>query len=469
MASELLFELPTNRQSRFFDTSPNVHDPNYIPVLNGAELKVDFSEPYFPAIPSIPDPRASAAQISLKRSKSGSAPEIVVQKSPRHPFRLKTESKNITPLELSSTHSPIQQNDATFSSDESAVSRSGTDASGSGLGLEDQVFMIPGNTAPKADTLQFPIPHSARSSISSVKKNNVPTSRFAQKLPSVPSVPASIYSGTPSPITSRGASPDSQVQRQTSYTNLKSMPPLPPVPDEPAASSTMPRSQTHKSTISERRARALHSHPSNMSLKSRPASRSRSNSVVEEVNEMPPLQKQHTLQSESRPGSSRSRAQSICTSQPTPAPTAPLPDLPPGATVKRTLTRDREKVPPPISKTPVTSPAMQSVASFPSPAISTPMGSAVPSPSIQVDHPELSQFMHTNKVTIFRRFDDVHVRLLIHLQDEISALERDLLELEKAISEKPDNLAKKARILRDLRKTLAEYGKLRSPKNTFQY
>lgn len=72
---------------------------------------------------------------------------------------------------------------------------------------------------------------------------------------------------------------------------------------------------------------------------------------------------------------------------------------------------------------------------------------------------EMAEFMTTNKTTVFRRFDEIHVRLLLQLQDEITALERALKKIEDAGSSSPEQSANKASILRDLRKILAEYGK----------
>lgn len=71
----------------------------------------------------------------------------------------------------------------------------------------------------------------------------------------------------------------------------------------------------------------------------------------------------------------------------------------------------------------------------------------------------MAEFMKTKKTTVFRRFDEVHVRLLLHLQDEISALEKELLELEEAGSGRSDTTVRKANVMRELRKVLAEYGK----------
>ena len=73
--------------------------------------------------------------------------------------------------------------------------------------------------------------------------------------------------------------------------------------------------------------------------------------------------------------------------------------------------------------------------------------------------------MTRNKTTIFRRFDDVHVRLLLHLQDEISSLEKQLLDLDRDLdldlqtdTKQGDRIGAKASVMRELRKAMAEYG-----------
>lgn len=72
----------------------------------------------------------------------------------------------------------------------------------------------------------------------------------------------------------------------------------------------------------------------------------------------------------------------------------------------------------------------------------------------------MAEFMTTQKTTVFRRFDEVHVRLLLHLQDEISALEKSLKDIEDTGADKPEHIVIKTKIMTDLRKVLAEYGKL---------
>ena len=69
--------------------------------------------------------------------------------------------------------------------------------------------------------------------------------------------------------------------------------------------------------------------------------------------------------------------------------------------------------------------------------------------------------MTTSSTLIFRRFDEVHVQLLVHLQDEIAQHERDLQALDSRAQ--PDREVKRMKILRELRSLVAEYGKSKLP------
>lgn len=419
-------ELPTNRQSRHYDgPAPNIHDPNYIPVLNGADPRVDFSQPSFSALPSFPTLHKDESQTSLKRSKSALAPETVVHVDhaalplPSRP----AATRHTTPQEIGSSH---QSHDAGLPGNTGDIAATASDDSTAGTvaALEEHVFVIPGNSLPKAEEIQFPnVPASAQSSISSTRKSGVPTSRYNKKNSSAPSVPASMAPKVPSPLGSQGSSSEG-----AAFESARSTP-----------QTSAQRLQTAKSTASERRARALHSHPSNVSLKSR------RNSSHGEADDVPLISQPFPLESGASPA--RSRAQSICNSAPpTPAPDAPLPDLPAG--VKRPATRERAADKPfPATPTPTSTPT-----------VTTPRA---PSPSTKTknDHVELAEFMMTQKTTVFRRFDEVHVRLLLHLQDEISLLEKALKGIEDAGPGKAEHQARKVSIMHELRKVLAEYGK----------
>lgn len=468
-AAGIAIELPTNRHSRYFDGPVlDVHDPDYIPVLNEAEIKVDFGQPSFSALPSIPTLHKNASQTSLKRSKSGSAPETVVH-SPsssahRVPSQRTAASKNAPPRslqEIASSYDPMRDNGyPTSSSEDDRTESSEASTMGAFPSLEEQVFVVPGNAALKVDEIQFPaVPHSARSSISSSKNSFVPTSRYNKKQPSLRSVPPSAFQPhrhTKTPLSPRGASPElnliQQQQQHFQQQTLQEAPRATPSPmispsmeASPAASPvSTPRMQPMKFTASERRARALHSHPSNLSLKSKRTS------IGEEPDEMP-LMLQATI-TNSRASSTRSRSQSICNStQPTPAPDVPLPELPPSA--KRPPTRERPRT----TEKPIEKPAAVHNPNTPSTFLSPPLSAPTN------DRVEMAKFMTTRKTTVFRRFDEVHVRLVLHLQDKISALEKELLETEEAGPGRPDTVVRKANVMGELRKVLAGYGEYPQP------
>jgi len=68
--------------------------------------------------------------------------------------------------------------------------------------------------------------------------------------------------------------------------------------------------------------------------------------------------------------------------------------------------------------------------------------------------------MTTNNTVIFRRFDEVHVQLLVCLQDEITSLERELMKLNNAKEEGlEDRPGERGEVLRELRRVVGEYGK----------
>ena len=73
----------------------------------------------------------------------------------------------------------------------------------------------------------------------------------------------------------------------------------------------------------------------------------------------------------------------------------------------------------------------------------------------------ISSFMTANDTVIFRRFDEVHVQLLLCLQDEITQLERQLMKLESAVMTRADRDMERSRVIRELRKVVAEYGRSR--------
>lgn len=441
-------ELPTQRQSKYY-AGPllDVYDPNYIPVLNGADVKTDYSSPSFSAFPNTSTPHTNLAQTSLKRSPSGSAPETVVDCSIRRTELTKPVPVGNTipqsPQEIGSSWELPNRHGSTSS--RSAYNTGPASEASTGArtpGPEEQVFMIPGNAAPRSQTAHSTaMPHSTKSSISSSRK--VPTSKFNNRpisvVPNLPSNSLHHAMKAAAPVASRVESPDldgilnlesmdgsPQFQTATKPPNtpLPAIPRAPPTPNEPPRVGL----STAKSTASQRRNRALHSHPSNVSLKSR---RNSTQSIDEA-----PLAQTMTITKSQRP---RSRAESIAMSkQATPAPQSPLPDLPPGA-IKRPPTRERK---------PATPQQSHPLSTTASPQI----------PQSHDDHAELTDYMLNKQAVVFRRFDNMHVKLLLQLQDEIAAHEKEIVVLEHSTG--PDQLVRKTAVMRDLRKALAEYGEL---------
>lgn len=66
--------------------------------------------------------------------------------------------------------------------------------------------------------------------------------------------------------------------------------------------------------------------------------------------------------------------------------------------------------------------------------------------------------MTNTSTLIFRRFDDVHVQLLLHLQDEIAQFEEELRRLENGTTGPGDRDVQRIRVLRELRGVVSEYG-----------
>lgn len=67
--------------------------------------------------------------------------------------------------------------------------------------------------------------------------------------------------------------------------------------------------------------------------------------------------------------------------------------------------------------------------------------------------------MTFNNTVIFRRFDEVHVQLLLFLQDEITQLEQQLRALDGSGTTSAERTPEKARVLREMAKVVSEYGK----------
>ena len=491
MATELVaIELPAGRRSYITpsrDLSPtNDHsNPNWIPVLDNVDLQKlsEFMEkgatpsvtPHTPSASYSPfPPRASSPKqrpmLQHNYSKSSLAPETVVE----NPTEL--EAEPLPPRSSSKKHaspSPIMVDPSTqhlrhtsaaaSSSDgqETVTSDSTADVSiapstvRTASLVEEQYYTLP--TAPvEKEDIQPPTPQllSGRSSVASVRTMSSvkpPTSKYNRK--NVNPTTGRPPTGRPPTIRSQPTTPHESPRMSPQSTLLPSLPlaePLPspqvPFPTEPPPVPESPRLQPSKSTAAERKQRALHSHPSNVSLVSQTRSRANSTSDEDGIAPKPPsIRHKPRKSTDSRGGTPRS---TIYDAQPqSPAPTAPLPQLPPEArtrpTTPRPSTRDshihRQIQPPP-----------EAYIAPPSFAVKT------------SDHNRMASFMTTTSQVIFRRFDDVHVKLLLCLQDEIAQLEQELMTLETGASATGDRNLQTMRVMRELRRVVAEYGKPRS-------
>ena len=477
-------ELPTGRRS-YLNTAPlpDIHDPNWIPVLGGeykppspsvekelspyqnASFPPPASFSLFPGQASSPKPRQG---VSHNYSKSSLAPESVASESrsqsPEETIEpvppISEAIKNAHPERAGHVRRPTSMGGAsveekisvrTETPGDMVPSAASTDGTSSSV-VEEQTT----SSNPETGSEEAMISPSSRSSMTSTRKGPVfpPTSKYNRKpvvsmaasigttgrppfIPSLPQTPAESPRLGPSVPIMPAANPMSQLPPSPKLIPLEppaqaptqSFPQPPPEPE-----STTPKLGPMKSSASERRQRALHSHPSNLSLRSR---RNSSSDDAEITPKPPSVRHKPRKSTDSRPTTPRS---TIYDSQtPTPAPTAPLPQLPPQARRPSTHISEARRSP----QLPSAENPMPSMHSF--------------KPS---QHSELAAFMTSENTVVFRRFDDVHVQLLLCLQDEITQLERELQELDNSngpgtASEK---ILKRSRILRELRKVVAEYG-----------
>lgn len=490
-------ELPTKRhsfQNPRPDADVDIHDPQWIPILNPvAEPRQHIEKELSPYSTSPFSPFSNHAAQRPSQShtytRSSLAPESIpattdTSATPSHeqapdvpplpplpPSPTKFELPAGRPTSEYFQHKSVVLPSRDEVKDESTDTEGTTESSGdqSTVGtaslLDEQTYSIPGqplsakDASPKDDAAMLPpLPLSAHSSFSSLRKAATPTA-------AVPIVPTSKYSRKPvpgrnsTPLASpriSSVSPIPHEQAQPLPVRVSSVSPIPheqvqsphtiPSPNihSQKQSTVLAKSplsttlQTSKSSASQRRQRALNSHPSNNSL----ASRRNSSSSDQDV----PVVPAPAPQPRSRPSSHRGRKStdsrinrnpSFTSLAPTPAPTTPLPQLPPHALTSDTETDIMPKTP--------------QAAYIPTEKESGSKSS--------VDHSQLASFMTTNQTIIFRRFDDVHVQLLLCLQDEISDLERRLNELDGASMTRNERTAERMQVIRELRRVVTEYGK----------
>lgn len=296
---------------------------------------------------------------------------------------------------------------------------------------------------PRPPLLEDLVNPPTRSPVTSTKRNTVlpPTSKYNRKpVASItPSVgrPSLVQSSPQTPQDSPRFGPGVPVPVATMpLVQPLPSPKLPPVEPAEQPEST-PKLGPAKSSASDRRQRALHSHPSNISMRSQ--HRHSSSDDAEIVPKPPSIRHKPRKSTDSRATTPRSTIYDF--QVPTPAPTTPLPQLPSQAQSRRPSTREG---------------VSQRIAQA---AIDEPVPTTI-TPFRPFEHAEMASFMTEKNTIVFRRFDDVHVRLLLCLQDEITQLEKELLKLESSTSSASasEKMLQKTRILRELRKVVAEYG-----------
>ena len=509
----------------------DVHSPGWIPLLNSGsttpvvhketesekELSPYSTSAFSPTESTAPAtvPPKSALRHTLSKASQAPVPtisetEVLRPKPPPIP-----ETPNTLTIELAATRPPSmhferrRKKQASEEGHESTNDTNGTTASintasvGTGSVLGDQAYASPRSPSAE-DAPQSNLPLSASSSLRSIQhvpSPAVPTSKFSRK-----PIPSSsrVHSATPSINEAPVLSPDTS---QSEFPDIQ-RPELPPRVDSmpsPPTSSTLYASKSTKSTASTSRKRALHSHPSNQSIKSRPASPSNLDAVA--TTPLPPSKSPSRSTSGRRARKASDPLLTVRTSvhdlqSPSPAPTTPLPQLPVHArpqinitaapsiyspSTSQTLSGTPEVpsrleappkayLPPSSSNSPAvgsTSPTsaatVTSLTANPestlSQQVSQPILPQPPQPVATANptHSALSSFMTTTSTLIFRRFDDVHVQLLLHLQDEIAQLERDLQELDSATMKQGEREVKRMKTLRELRGLVGEYGKTFHP------
>lgn len=481
MALKAPIELPTNRHS-FQNPRPSdvdIHDPQWIPVLSGQHVEKEVSPFHDSTFPPFTLPRPSQ---SHSYSRSSLAPESIAAASgtqtpsseqvpdvpalpplPPSPtkFELPAGRPTSSYFQQKSISSSPRDDTKDESTDTEATVESTADRSTVGTAslLDEQTYSIPGQPlSAKVDEQLFsipgqplsanhdvtilpPLPLSSHSSFSSLRKAAVPmvpTSKYSRKpvaghnstLLASPQIPSASPVPQEQPLRVSSIFPLQQEQPQSRQPmpspNMHSSKQSGGLPKSPLSTNL----QSSKSSASQKRQRALNSHPSNSSLVSRHNSSSSDVDVPAVPGPAP--------QSRSRPPSHKARKStdsrinrnpSFTSLAPTPAPTTPLPQLPPHALTSDSESNAMPKLPPEAY-------------------ISVERG-----PRLRADHSQMASFMTTTQTMIFRRFDDVHVQLLLCLQDEISDLESKMKELDNA-----GRTVERMQVIRELRKVVGEYG-----------
>ncbi|EXJ83902.1 hypothetical protein A1O1_07531 [Capronia coronata CBS 617.96] len=446
-------ELPTGRRSWYNNPrpGPDIYNPNWIPVLDTrafnaataslANKEVSAPPPasfsLFPSQTSSNSPKPRQG-ISHHYSKSALAPESVTSalraQSAQHIAEPLPSIAWLAAHSIGTRESEKHRRSPTTGTGSSErQTTEGAQSLGedvSATGAEEPTSVEGGDSVQQSTIQTQQVDTATRSSMTSTRRTAMlpPTSKYNRKpVASISSIRPSPGLLPQTPQESPRLAPSPAVQALVS-------PRMGPA--EPPALESTSNVRPEKSTASERRQRALHSHPSDLSLRAHYRSRSDDAEPVTQPVSVRPKSRKST---DSRATTPRC---TIYESQvPTPAPTTPLPELPPE--VRRPPTREHGSPRP--------------ARTLPEGPIASNFTNTGPS-----DHAELASFMVAKNTIVFRRFDDVHVRLLLCLQDEIAQLEGELLKLESSTScESPaERMLQKAKILRELRKLVGEYDQM---------
>lgn len=496
-------ELPTNRRSYVLpDINRDIKNPQWIPLLRKTQDPPSPSEQEkelspFSASSVAPLP-TSSPDLSQPRSKpinthtytkSSLAPESVELEavSPPPPVPLPPlpptprSARQVHNFELPATRPTSRYYENNHKPTESAstdtettvdLSRSDSNtgtASTSDDGLS-QVAQAAPTVKEEAPSLY---PRSTRSSFASTKRYTVapPTSKFSRKpVPAVPSRIVSLQTQTdpqayspppkPTPGHSRNHTPISSPRLTATEVQPASL-----TVSRPTTSNLAPALKASSSSTSLA-SRASHaSHASHSSSEDSPVT-AIPNSI--EDTHRPPShhvrKSGHSLRSQVDNERDWKEDVVLATpSMPTQKARSPLhkpldfriPET------KNALVAEQKQAPAPVQ----TSAEREKPASVPqapatAPEMPEPARLASSTPSRPGPSSGVSSFMTANDTIIFRRFDEVHVQLLLTLQDEITQLEKDLMKLETASMTRNDRDIERSRIMRELRKVVAEYGKL---------
>jgi hypothetical protein len=279
-------------------------------------------------------------------------------------------------------------------------------------------------------------PRSTRSSYSSTKKYSIgpPTSKFNRKpAPALPSRITSLQyeaTGPPPSLSSKNTPAHSRTSTPAASPRLEAAQPQ-PVNLKPSPSKA------------SRKPPSLRLTPSNASFASHSSS----------GNATPPVARTPTRETQQPEHGLRKSSASAEAQQAKSDTKKPTSSLPPAIAVeeecRHSLVEKGELLPVTEKSEP---------ANITKPQIARLAPQARPGPSSGI-----SSFMTANDTVIFRRFDEVHVQLLLCLQDEITQLERELMKLESAIITRSDRDIERNRVIRELRKVVAEYGKPPNP------